>query len=105
MPEHVHIVLMPTEVAGLSKILMNLKRHSAWLLNRRLHRKGGFWLDDFFDHWARDRKQVAESIEYLHNNPVRRGLVSKPEEYPYSSYLAWEQPENSRYQVDRELFW
>lgn len=102
MPEHVHLLLMPTETAGISQIMKVLKRHSSWALNQRLRRTGRFWMEDFFDHWARNQRQTADTIEYLHNNPVRRGLVKKPEDYPWSSYLAWSRPEASPYQVDRE---
>jgi len=105
MPEHVHLVLMPTEVAGISKIMMSLKRCSAWKINQRLGRKGRLWRKEFFDHWARKPKQIAEAIQYLHSNPVRRGLVRNPEDYPYSSCLAWKSPEKSPYKIDRDCFW
>ena len=104
MPEHIHLVLMPTDTAGISEIMMNIKRRSAWRMNQCLHRKGQFWLEDYFDHWERNSKQTAEAIGYVHNNPVRRKLVARPEDYPYSSYLAWEHPELCKYKIDRECF-
>lgn len=33
--------------------------------------------------WAR--------VNYIHYNPVKHGLVSRPGEYPYSSYRLWQE--------------
>jgi REP element-mobilizing transposase RayT len=100
MPEHVHILLMPTETAGLRKIVMNLKRQSAWDINRLLGRSGRFWRGEFFDHWMRNKGQAARTVEYLHSNPVRRELVKSPEDYQYSSWHAWHRPEECSYHLD-----
>jgi REP element-mobilizing transposase RayT len=102
MPEHVHLVLMPTETCRLSRIMKLLKQRTAWVINKKLPRNGSFWLGDYFDHWARNDGQITRYIDYIHNNPVRRGLVARPEDYPYSSALAWIFPEKTQYPIDRE---
>ncbi len=40
----------------------------------------------FFDHALRTVKDYTDTVEYLHRNPVRRGLVTRPEEWTWSSY-------------------
>jgi REP element-mobilizing transposase RayT len=100
MPEHVHMLCMPTETAGLRSIVMNVKRDSAWQINRLLRRSGRFWRGEFFDHWMRTKAQAARTVEYIHENPVRRGLVKRPEDYPYSSWHAWYRPQDCSYRLD-----
>ncbi len=39
-----------------------------------------------YDHNCRARDTVLEKINYCHNNPVKRGLVSEPGEWRWSSY-------------------
>jgi putative transposase len=42
-----------------------------------------------YDRNLRSVKDIYEKINYIHNNPVRRGLVEKPEDWPWSSSKAW----------------
>jgi len=100
MPEHTHILLMPTEAAGLRAIVMNLKRDSSWRISQLFASRGHLWRAEFFDHWMRTKDQAARAVEYIHENPVRRCLVKKAEEYPYSSWRAWNCPQECRYRLD-----
>jgi REP element-mobilizing transposase RayT len=100
MPEHVHVLCMPTETASLRRIVMDVKRHSGWRINQLLGRSGRFWREEFFDHWMRKKSQAARTVEYLHNNPVRRELAKGPEDYPHSSWHAWYRPQECSYQLD-----
>jgi putative transposase len=46
-----------------------------------------FWQDRYYDSNAHREKDRPEVIRYIHRNPVRRGLVAKPEEWTWSSFL------------------
>ncbi len=45
-----------------------------------------FWQARCYDHNCRTTATVAEKINYCHNNPVKRGLVTQPTDWRWSSY-------------------
>ncbi|MDZ7758111.1 REP-associated tyrosine transposase [Rhodohalobacter sp.] len=51
------------------------------------------WQEGFYPKQIFDDKMMIQKIEYIHNNPVKRGFVDQPEEWRYSSarnYLGME---------------
>ena len=103
MPEHVHLVLLPGEGEKLGAIVGDLKRISARRIHDRLsaeksklnkiltaNRHGrvrfGLWQPRCYDHNCRSEESVWQKVRYCHWNPVQRGLVSRPEEWIWSSY-------------------
>ena len=50
-------------------------------MNKLLGRTGPVWQEESFDHVLRSQESFEEKLEYVRQNPVRRGLVSRPEEY------------------------
>jgi REP element-mobilizing transposase RayT len=88
MPEHVHLVVTPLRDAEgwpyeLPKLLKLIKGASARNVNRLFNHSGPVWQDESFDHVLRSDGELQEKIEYMRQNPVRRGLVEKPEDYPW----------------------
>ncbi len=86
MPDHVHLLLSPLRdsdgnLYSLIEILQGIKSASAHSLNRALGRSGPVWQEQSFDHVLRSVESYDEKVEYMRQNPVRRGLVSLPEEY------------------------
>jgi REP element-mobilizing transposase RayT len=53
---------------------------SAHCINKALKRKGHVWQDESFDHVARCEDSLQQRIEYVGENPVKAGLVPRPEE-------------------------
>ena len=53
--------------------------------NRLLARIGSFWQTETFDHYARDEAKLNRIVQYIEQNPVVAGLVSRAEDYPWSS--------------------
>ncbi len=93
MPEHVHLLLTPLEDPqgwpyALPAILKLIKGVSARDVNRLLGWSGPVWQEESFDHVLRSVESLAEKLEYIRQNPVRRGLVQKPEDYPWPP-LTW----------------
>lgn len=89
MPNHVHLVCAPLEEAdgiyfSMSKIMHSLKRHTARHANQVLNRSGDFWEHENYDHYARDETEFQRIVNYVLNNPVKAGLVSKPEDWKWS---------------------
>jgi REP element-mobilizing transposase RayT len=102
MANHVHVFLTPSVVAWtsvragsddgkpayipLSQITRSLKGSTAREANKLLDRTGQpFWQDESYDHWARDDDEFSRIIAYIENNPVKAGLVLKPEDWQWSS--------------------
>jgi REP-associated tyrosine transposase len=84
MANHVHVLLRP--LIPLHKALMNIKSGSARAANAALGRTGmPFWQDESYDHWVRNVRERSSIVRYIHNNPVNAGLVTEPEEWPWSS--------------------
>jgi REP element-mobilizing transposase RayT len=111
MSNHLHLVLQtgPTSTDTLSDILPDFKKFTAntilasissesesrrdWLLhmfkyyakykvnNRNLQ----FWQQDNHSFSLFSEKMIWQKVNYIHNNPVRAGIVDRPEDYVYSS--------------------
>ena len=88
MPDHVHMVFTPLKdnegrVFSLSEIMNGIKGASAHTINKALNRKGPVWQYESFDHLLRSDEKVREKVEYICQNPVRKGLVEKEDDYPW----------------------
>ncbi len=87
MPDHVHMIFTPlvdiqrSEVFALARITKAIKGTSAHLINRKLGRPGRVWQEESFDRVLRVSEKLDEKIAYILNNPVRKGLVNRPEQY------------------------
>lgn len=87
MPDHVHLLFQPAAGCTLAKILQGMKGVTARQINRLLGRKGTFWQDESFDHLVRNEADWVDKFTYIHDNPVKSGLVGKAEDYPFSSLV------------------
>jgi REP element-mobilizing transposase RayT len=89
MPDHVHMILTPMEdrgrmmISSLSAIMKGIKGTAAHAINHRLNRRGPVWLEESFDHVVRSDENLDAKIAYILANPVRKGLVNLPAEYPW----------------------
>ncbi|MGH7813493.1 MAG: REP-associated tyrosine transposase [Candidatus Binataceae bacterium] len=84
MPDHVHAIFRLAGSAKLSEVLRQIKGLTARRINQSLGGTGSsLWLDESFDHIIRQEDEWQEKIEYIRNNPVKRKLVSRPEDYPW----------------------
>ena len=44
------------------------------------------WQHQFWDRFVRQEKELRDGLNYLHFNPLRKGIVPRPEDWPWSSY-------------------
>ncbi len=84
MPDHVHLLLRLTDDRrGLGTILGAFKSfttRASW----KLGFKGTLWQERFYDHIVRRSEDGHSIAEYIRQNPVRKGLVTDPDAYPWS---------------------
>jgi len=85
MPEHFHLLIVPRNGVKLSWIMQEIKKGSARLINKLNNSQGKIWLDEYYDYVIRDENDLVKHLNYIYTNPVKRGLVETPEEYPWSS--------------------
>jgi REP element-mobilizing transposase RayT len=89
MPDHVHLILWPlvdhkkSETISLQNITQAIKSSSAHAINKYAHRSGPVWQDESFDHVIREGYGFSK-LQYLLENPVRKGLVRSWDEYKWS---------------------
>ncbi|MEO6804939.1 MAG: transposase [Edaphobacter sp.] len=81
MPEHVHLLVSEPPEDPLSKALHSLKLSVSKRLTQR-----PFWQPRYYDFNVFTHNKRIEKLKYIHRNPVTRGLVSKPEDWPWSTY-------------------
>ena len=85
MDDHVHFMIVLRGEHTLKRVLDSFKTYTATRIHRLLERKGKFWQEGYYDHAIRDEPDFWEHLIYMHNNPVRRGRVERPEDYAYST--------------------
>jgi putative DNA methylase len=85
MPTHVHVLASPLCGRTLSEILHSWKSFTAQEANRALGRKGSFWAPEYFDRAVRDDAHFQVARAYIVNNPVKAGLCTAPECWPFGS--------------------
>ncbi len=102
MPDHVHLLVVPTEdPPDTPRLLSGIKRISSFRINRMLTHdeasrlttpRGAFRLwqaGSGHDRNLWSREAILSTIEYYHANPVRGGLCDRPEEWRWSSCNQW----------------
>jgi putative transposase len=120
MPSHFHwIIELNTERGTISDIMRDVKKYSAWDImdylkenkftevfkyealeindqNRKL------WMSRFDDEVIRNQRMLWTKIKYIHSNPVKAGIVDRPEDYKYSSARNYIHGNHSIITVDTE---
>ena len=81
MPDHFHALITPATQISLERTVQFIKGGFSF----RLKSLSPVWQASFTNHRIRDDEDFERHREYIRMNPVRAGLVCKPEEYPYSS--------------------
>ncbi len=59
-----------------------------------------FWQPRFHDFNVHSAKKRTEKLQYMHANPVKRGLVKNPGHWIWSSYLFYEKNEMGLVKID-----
>jgi len=85
MPNHVHL-LIETPTRPLSEFMRGLNTAYTMGFNRRYRRVGHVFQGRYKSYVVEKDAYLLELTRYIHLNPVRAGLVDRPERYPWSSY-------------------
>jgi putative transposase len=106
MPSHFHwIVEVHSMFGSISDIMRDIKKYSAWDIMEAIERDGEInftnlftlsaekfksqrrklWMSRFDDQVIQNEPMLLAKLDYIHNNPVKAGMIESPEEYLYSS--------------------
>src|SRR5271170_6909459 len=85
MPNHFHLLITPLSPVSLEKAVQFIKGGFSYRARKELGFSGEIWQTSFYDRRVRDANEYVAFRHYIHMNPVRRGLVTLPEEFPFSS--------------------
>lgn len=84
MPNHVHLILVPSRPEGLGAALSPAHRRYSWEVNQREGWSGALW-QGRFSSFPLDEPHLHACLRYVELNPVRAGLVRQPEAWRWSS--------------------
>jgi hypothetical protein len=82
------------KLASLSELIRDIKVNFARYYNRRHHRRGYFWGERFKSVIVENGNTLINCLAYIDLNPVRAGIVAKPEDYRWNSLGYHVQTEN-----------
>jgi putative transposase len=85
MPDHFHALLTPAPEIPLEKAMQFIKGGFSYRAGKELNVRSAIWQAGFTDHRIRDLQDYEQHRSYIHQNPVKVGLVDSPDLFPYSS--------------------
>lgn len=86
MTNHVHLLLTAGKECSLPRVMHGLGQRYAYYFNRKYRRTGTLWEGRFKSCIVDSSNYVLACYRYIEMNPVRAGMVSRPEDYPWSSF-------------------
>ena len=102
LPDHIHFIWqLPPDDSNYSQRISRLKvlftraykvqnpNNLEISRSRYQHRESDVWQRRFWEHLIKDEADLEQHLDYIHNNPVKHGLVSCPHLWEYSSFSLW----------------
>jgi len=103
MPEHVHLLVSEPETEQLATAIQALKISVARQAPQKGTRQGGpLWQRRYYDHNVRTAESFTDKLRYIHRNPVKRGLVERSEDWPWSSFRHYAMAEISSVEIESQ---
>ena len=86
MPNHVHLLVTPSDVQGVSRFMQSVGRRYVRYFNSKYDRTGTLWEGRYKSSLIDTENYLLTCCRYIEMNPVRAGIVNHPNQYPWSSY-------------------
>jgi len=84
MPDHLHMILSPGNSGQPLSKFLNIFKGRTTAIFRGKNGPSKIWQRSAYDHVVRAGEELRVIIEYILNNPVRKGIAEKADDYPYS---------------------
>ncbi len=85
MPDHWHAIVLPQDGSSISDFMMRFKISAQRQISKTRGSHEGIWQSRFYDHILRTRQEFDETVEYIRQNPARKGLVENATDWLWSS--------------------
>ncbi len=122
MPTHIHLITWNTPETSLSNIMRDFRQYTSKRVRELLEndkrvqfinifekaasrlpkQQYKVWKDEYHPVALKSEKWLLEKLNYLHNNPVRKGFVERPEYWKYSSTQNWILDDNALITINKE---
>ncbi len=94
LPDHFHwIMQLPENEPNFSAVLHSIKNNFTRLYKEQMGIPKAetypIWQKRFWDHIIRNKPEYQNLFDYIHWNPIKHGYVTKPEDWPQSSFRFW----------------
>ena len=86
MTNHVHLLVSPESEQSCGRMMQSIGRRYVRYFNDRYHRTGTLWEGRYKSTLVDSDLYFLTVARYIELNPVRAGMVSRPVEYPWSSF-------------------
>jgi len=86
MPDHVHVLATPGNSDSVSRLVQSIGRNYVQYFNESYGGSGSLWEGRYRATVVDGANYLLDVSRYIELNPVRSGLVDKPQDYPWSSY-------------------
>ncbi|MFL7792996.1 MAG: transposase [Anaerolineae bacterium] len=88
MHDHLHLMIFVPNETSISRIMHSIQRNFTVNYKKAhgLTESVKMWQHGFWDHVIRDERDFVDHFHYIHYNPVKHGYVSRPEDYPHTSF-------------------
>ncbi|MGC1106206.1 MAG: transposase [Candidatus Acidiferrales bacterium] len=101
MPTHLHLVIVPSDSDAVSGVMREIKIRAAKRICLLRDGREQVWQARYFDRIMRHRQELSETLDYVHFNPVKDGLVENAARWPWSSWRGWQTGGEPPIPVDR----
>lgn len=88
MPNHLHLMLVPGDPEKLGRVVKETHRRYTTMINKREGWTGYLWQGRFGSEPLTTTASVLNAARHIERNPAEAGLVTKPEDWPWSSAAA-----------------
>jgi putative transposase len=85
MPNHLHLLLTPSQNISLERAIQFIKGGSSHRIHKQRENKMQVWHSGFHESAIRDLEDFRGRQHYIHMNPVRAKLVSRPDDWLFGS--------------------
>ncbi len=82
MHDNVHLIFQLKSQNRLDEAMRLFKRYTRRVLAEK-YNTAPFWQEGYYDHFVRNENDFWECVEYIQNNPLKKELVKKIEDYPF----------------------
>ncbi|MET0322391.1 MAG: transposase [Duganella sp.] len=105
MPNHLHLLLTPSDEGGLGQMMQWIGRYYVPYFNHKHGRSGTLWNGRYKTSLIDADAYFMLCSRYIESNPVRNGLAARHEDYPWSSYCHHAGIRSDGLIVDHPKFW